>query len=1255
MRRSALCFLAIFLSAAAGPVLAAPRQAEVLEDAALLAESRGRDTDALDLFRRAFAEAVADAARETDPDERGRALAAAEFCFEKLHAFTEETADYAATESFLRGFDTAGTGEELATLIRWARGYALFSLGRLADARALRGELGFLTDFWVLGSFANERGGGFARAEAPETAPVDLAFRTRGKDREIGWRRIAVDPIFGTVNLDAHLRPNDQCLAYAVTFLRCPGERAAVVRVGSDEAVKVFVNGAEAIARNASRPCTIDQDRALVHLRAGANRIVVKVGDETGRFGFRLRFTHPDGSPMRDLAVANEPEEVAAAEAELAAAPAAAPPETAPATTAIDFLTALDAAGRAGARDLLHLGWLHLRRQITDRHERFAMKLLERAAELDPANPHLRLAVAFAAERPDRADVEREENDRRGAIEKAIELDPGNALAWHLLAGYYTDTLPLLEKAEGCNTRALAENPLFLRARLHQIDLLERRGFRAEAEARLAVLLAEGGLADRVPLLLRRADVFLSRHLIADAITSLRLALARDFTLDDARGRLIEALKGTEELESALALFEDRIALDPQDPGALAQRALLEEGQGRLDTAEATVRRALSICPEDDGLLQQLARLLLKQDARDDAVVALKGALLVNPKLAPVRRYVEFLDPESRPFEAAFPVDLAPLLAAAAEFEDTENDPYLRVLDQRIDRVNPDGTFSSFHRLLVKILNDQGVDHYDRFSAAWYSEEQAVWYKLARVIHPNGATSDGRIVDERFVDLPRLSPGDVVHLEWRVDQLRQTFFGDCFGDTVFFADSVPTLSSEYVVIAPADKKLWFSPRNIDIEPEVTEGPGGRTRIHTFRPGRVAKIRSELLMPPPAEIYPQVRVSNIESWDAFAKWYWQLIRSQFQVNDEMRAKVAELTTGKETRYEKVRAIHDFVTTFIRYDASWEFGVHGYKPYDATAIYARKFGDCKDKAILIVTLLREIGVEAFPVLILATEQRYDQDLALPLVGSFNHCIAFVPDVDGAGRSMFLDGTAQYGSIESLPGMDRGARVVVVRPDGGEVMTTPWDKPETNGASQTIEAELRADGSGTVNAEFGFFGDAAVMIRSAFAVEGQRSLRLNMMLGNFFGKAVLGDFSFTDLTDLSRIDAGFRFTAEVPKLAERTARGLSIPAGFQQMNLSPLVASTTREYDILLGSPSRIVFTLAIRLPAAHRVVSTPEPVTLDHPWGSLTSTVEVEDGVVRVCRTIVLKGHRLPKADYAAIREFATAIDLSANEKIVVAPE
>jgi hypothetical protein len=254
------------------------------------------------------------------------------------------------------------------------------------------------------------------------------------------------------------------------------------------------------------------------------------------------------------------------------------------------------------------------------------------------------------------------------------------------------------------------------------------------------------------------------------------------------------------------------------------------------------------------------------------------------------------------------------------------------------------------------------------------------------------------------------------------------------------------------------------------------------------------------------------------------------------------------------------------------------------------------------------------------------------------------------------MFLDGTAQYHSIEAMPGMDRGAQVLIVHPDGGQIVEVPWNDPEKNGIRQSYEATVSPDGAAEVKVKMDFLGDVAVQIRSAFAVEGQRKLRLNMLLGQFFGKAELEDFQFSDLTDLSRIDATLDLDAKVPQFAEKTARGLELKLGYDRMRLSSLASAAERKWDILLGPPNSQTTTGVYHLPKGYKVVSRPDDVSIDHPWGKLELKITVgDDGSVRFTRTLVFKAHRIPKDDYEAFREFAAAADLAAREKVIIAAE
>ena len=110
----------------------------------------------------------------------------------------------------------------------------------------------------------------------------------------------------------------------------------------------------------------------------------------------------------------------------------------------------------------------------------------------------------------------------------------------------------------------------------------------------------------------------------------------------------------------------------------------------------------------------------------------------------------------------------------------------------------------------------------------------------------------------------------------------------------------------------------------------------------------------------------MHVSTYKTWDEVGPWYWGLVKDQLTPDDEVRRRVAEITKGLTDDAAKVRAIYDYVVQRTRYVAL-EFGIHGFKPHRCAQIFARGWGDCKDKATLIVTMLKELGIPATIVLV------------------------------------------------------------------------------------------------------------------------------------------------------------------------------------------------------------------------------------------------------------------------------------------------
>lgn len=1255
------------LALALALALALGARAADLETDALAAEARLDYDGAFDLYARLLlARAEPDAARD-------------EVAILKLDFLAQKTGRW---KELARALETVRAGLDPLAGARaaWTLARARLAAGSSDGAREALDGLGFIEEFALVGPFDNERGGGFAMAYDPEKT-IDLEARYPGKVREIGWRPARA--AFGKVDLDALFRPNDEALAYALAGVKWdgPAPRLAALRLGSDEGVKVFWNGEEVLARDVNRRLELDQDVVGVVLRPGWNRLLLKVAERKGPWAFVVRLTAPDGRPLEGWRAASA-KEIAAMPPIGPALPAAAERPPSPsaggkgegiARGPIEPLEARARAGEARAEDFFRLGYLLYRRRAHDENAHPDREAFQRAAALDPKNPVYPLYLSFVSGEAGEFSVNREENARREALERALSLDPKAARAALLLADYYFRSLRQGDRAEAFVEKALAAAPRSLEARLLQLEIWKSRGWDALVHAELEALGKDPAAARDPQALKRLAEDAMARSRLAEAERFLGAALAIDRADERALELLLAVRKAQGRLEGALEPLDIRIALGP-DVRAHLERARLLAAYERHDDAVAALEAALAIAPEDDEIHRELGRVTMLAGKREAALAHYGRALELNPGLVEVRKYLEFLVEGERPFEDEHRLDADETIAGAAAIPLDPEVSARTLLENVAVKVRLDGRSSEFTQEIVRIENDDGIQEWDHASVPYAVGEQRATILRATVVKPDGRREEARIEDGRHegqggeftqysrrqVDLPVLEVGDIVIFERRVDDVKQSFFGDYFGATHYFQRFEPVERSRYTLIVPQGRSFYFNPRRLPVEPTKRIAAGGAEVVWTWEMTKVPKIEQEPNMPPYDEVAPCIQVSTFRDWNAFARWYWNLIRKQQEVSDEMRAKVEELTWDAKTREDRIRAIYEFVVTDVRYNDKWEFGVHGFKPYNAASIFTRRFGDCKDKATLICTMLGVAGVPAYPVLISGESRRGEEDLSLPLMNHFNHCIAFVPGpAPGGGDGWFLDGTAQDHPAEDLPNMDYGATCLVVTPEGGELRRVKWPDPlKENGIAERHRVALERDGGGTIAAEIEPRGIYAAFTRGQFANEGERRELLEKIYGRAFAGAAVEAHEWSDLKNL-REPVRVRFRLKVPRLVKEAAGGFEleeVPSVLFEWlyaeSMSELATSSERKWDVVLPVPSGVEEAIEYELPPGYTVKHLPRSTRLENELGEYVKSYETKGNVLRVTRKLAVKAQRIPVAKYATWREFATAVDRADDEKPVL---
>lgn len=129
----------------------------------------------------------------------------------------------------------------------------------------------------------------------PPEKEIELEKKYKGKNNlKLEWKRIQAEES-GFINLQKLLEPNEQTIAYGLTYVFSPEDRKAQLLIGSDDGVRIWLNDNLIHTNPAYRGAYPDQDTITVMLRKGWNKLLVKVLQGGGGWGFYARFIDPEG------------------------------------------------------------------------------------------------------------------------------------------------------------------------------------------------------------------------------------------------------------------------------------------------------------------------------------------------------------------------------------------------------------------------------------------------------------------------------------------------------------------------------------------------------------------------------------------------------------------------------------------------------------------------------------------------------------------------------------------------------------------------------------------------------------------------------------------------------------------------------------------------------------------------------------------------------------------------------------------------
>jgi hypothetical protein len=404
--------------------------------------------------------------------------------------------------------------------------------------------------------------------------------------------------------------------------------------------------------------------------------------------------------------------------------------------------------------------------------------------------------------------------------------------------------------------------------------------------------------------------------------------------------------------------------------------------------------------------------------------------------------------------------------------------------------------------------------------------------------------------------------------------------------------------------------------------------------------------------------PDTTVWAFDSWEDVASWAVRLFEPRAGVTAEMAAEASKAVCNAPSRLDTVRALYDLVRERTRYVAI-HIGIGGYQPHQASQTFELKYGDCKDMALLLCSLLNSVKVEALPVLVSTAGQGMVWP-EFPSPYQFNHCIAYVPVSrtesvpETLREGIFLDPTASMCSFGNVPEADRGTDCLIMGESGGKLKRIPrvCFQPDIETGSTRIAVKTNGGADCTVLERHSGSADQNLRYRlqgmDAQSVQSFWSQRLN---DSFPG----AEFSRLDIANRDSIGLPLELRSgfSVRKLGRAAGKLLMLPVmSWKTFSRNPLDDSLRLGPVSLAGLTNR-TDTVLIRPPVGYRVTHRPKEVLSVFPFASFNCSVECLAGdSIRVVRSVRFSAEEIPVEQHREVRDFIDLVLKTESESIVL---
>lgn len=572
------------------------------------------------------------------------------------------------------------------------------------------------------------------------------------------------------------------------------------------------------------------------------------------------------------------------------------------------------------------------------------------------------------------------------------------------------------------------------------------------------------------------------------------------------------------------------------------------------------------------------------------------------------------------------------------------------------------------HHSVVTILNEKGdraavitysynkkFDTYSYVDIHVYDETGKQIKKYHKSDMYDGAASDDEtlVTDDRFLGLRHsiAKYPETIEVEYEEDISSYITL-----PSWYIQERLEQSVQDAFIKITVDPALEFKyeTKNIVLKPALSTDVSPQTYAWEVRNLKAIKKEESNVI---SRVLPRIEFStnkfncfgyngNISSWKDFGNWMQGLSSDICTLSPARIAEIKKMTDTIKTDKAKAIFLYKYMQQNMRY-VSIQLGIGGYKPFAATFVDDKKYGDCKALSNYMKALLKAVDIPSYCTLIAAGENEESADFAFPH-NDFNHeilCIPFKND------TTWLECTSNKTEFGKLGAFTENRTALLITDEGGKLVNTPKSKANDNEFNSEVHLQLQPDGSAKAHVKISSTGEYRLYYISSAAIklDEQKQFWLeqlqikqpssfNLQLGKDtdYTKEVDMDFEYDKFCDVMAGDKQF-YRPSVFKLWANT-----IPI------------TEKRKTDFYWEYPRIKTCTTTIDLPQGFEVESLPANASLKFTYGNydVSYTYNKDKNQVISKAKFVLNNQMIPAAKYTEMQEYMDAIAKAQNKKLVL---